>query len=55
MKENPKYKASTNEVFYKGEVIGEMIIEDDIGWTNIDFEKLGLIGTKLELIDERTN
>lgn len=52
MKENPKYKASTNEVFYKGEVIGTMIFKDNICWSDVDFYKYGIIGSKLELLDE---
>lgn len=52
MKENPKYKASTNEVFYKGEVIGELIFEGCYCWSNVDFRKYKLMGCKLELIDE---
>lgn len=51
-KENPKLKASTGEVFYKGELLGEMIIQGDICWSNVDFDKHNLIGCKIDLIDE---
>ena len=52
MKENPKFKASTNEVLYKGEVIGTMIFEGNLCWSDVDFYKYKIIGGKLELLDE---